>query len=191
MNISQNADVIFSCNNGAIHSPNVCISNNANVHFRENAEPSNSKTWAYGAIYADEIGDVSIVGNDTVIFEKNYARTSSGYFLSSIGGRCQKLNLAAKTGGYILFYDAVNGPLNTDLNADYVDAEGVTQKAGGEIIFNGSRAEMHLNAILEKSEVGRVATEQEIRDSRHSGLGTVTLYGGTLRAIERISFLCG
>ncbi len=182
VNISQNADVIFFRNNGAINANNVCISNNVNVNFSENAAPLTSKEWAYGALYVDgNSSEVSIIGNDTVIFEKNYAQTSSNYFLSSIGGTCMKLNLAAKTGGYIMFYDAVHGSRNTELNADYIDADGVMQKADGEIIFNGSRAEMHLNAILEKNEVGRSATEQEIRDSQHSVLGAVTLYGGTLR----------
>ncbi|MEE1265004.1 MAG: PEP-CTERM sorting domain-containing protein, partial [Akkermansia sp.] len=108
---------------------------------------------------------------------------NSTYRLRSIYVDGGSLNLSAKTGGHITFYDSVYGG-TTALNADYTDAEGKTQQAKGTIIFSGQYTKTHLDAILEANHEGRVATDEEILNSRTSTLGNTTLYGGTLQVVD-------
>ena len=188
--INGNETVNFTgnsaCVGGAIYAPggDVSISGNGDVTFTGNFTSSYySYSFSYygGAIYALN-GGVSITGNETVCFEKNYERENSTYRLRSIyaGG---KLNLSAKTGGQISFYDSVRGG-TTALNADYTDADGITQQAKGTIIFSGQYTKTHLDAILEANNEGRVATDSEILNSRTTTLGVTTLYGGTLQVVD-------
>ncbi len=171
---------------GAIYADegDVIISGNGDVSFTGNSASSSSSdsdSYSYGgAIYA--FGDVSISGNETVCFEKNYERENSTYRLRSIYTD-GNLNLSAKTGGHITIYDSVYG-LTTSLNADYTDAEGNTQQAKGDIIISGQYTKTHLDAILEENGEGRVATDAEILNSRMSHLGNATLYGGSLQVVD-------
>ena len=179
MLISRNKDVTFSENGQAIwaYLAAVTISGNRNVTFTGNGS---SDSYLSGAI--DSGVDVNIIGNDTVCFEKNYQKVNSTYRLYSI---CAdgNLNLSAKTGGHITSYDSVYGG-TTSLNADYTDGDGNTQQAKGDIIFSGQYTKAHLDAILEKNNEGRVATDAEILNSRTSTLGDTTLYRGSLQVVE-------
>ena len=182
VSITGNRDVVFTGNTafsgGAIYAKGeVSITGNRDVSFR-----GNSASYG-GAVYAE--GDVSITGNETVSFEKNYERKNSTYRLRSIYVNGGELNLSAKTGGHITFHDSVycDGG-TTALNADYTDAEGKTQQAKGTIIFSGQYTKTHLDDILEENNEGRVATAEEILNSRTSTLGATTLYGGTLHVLD-------
>lgn len=165
---------------GAIYSKGgaVELRNNESVYFSDNT--SN----AYGAaIYST--GGVSIVGNGSVLFEKNYENGllrsiySTDPFLDYGGA----FELSAKTGGSITFHDSVYhyGVRSTvSFNADYEDADGVTQKATGDIIFSGKYTEDHLAEMK-----GSAGTSSEITSSRTSYIGRlITLYGGTLQVVD-------
>ncbi len=171
---------------GAIYSTGtVNINNNADVTFSGNyATAYSSFLPDGGAIYSK--GSISLAGNDSVTFEKNYEKTGSIYRLRSIymdqrGG--QNLTLSAKTGGHITFYDSVYmggtlAPVN--FNSDYQDADGVTQKAGGDIIFSGLYTEKHLAEVK-----GSAATSSEITNSQTSEINNrITLYGGSLQVVD-------
>ncbi len=162
-------------------------SDNPDVLFTGNSvssyTTSSYNTTSGGAIYAEYSG-VSIAGNETVCFEENYEREGSTYRLRSIYVEGGSLNLSAKTGGHITFYDSVYNGGTTALNADYTDADGKTQQAKGDIIFSGLYTKTHLDAILEANGEDRVATDAEILNSRTSTLGTTTLYGGTLQVVD-------
>ena len=200
--INNNADVTFSCNSvqhstsnytfgGAIYSEGTLhINNNADVTFSCNYA-SNSSTPSYensfgGAIYST--GDISIVGNDSVTFEKNFEKGKSTYQLRCIyivpDSSGDNLVLAAKTGGHITFYDSVymdnqSGVL-VSFNDNYSDANGVTQKAGGDIIFSGKFTAEHLAEIK-----GTAATASEIKNSQTSEINNlITLYGGSLQVVD-------
>ncbi|MBQ5665449.1 MAG: autotransporter-associated beta strand repeat-containing protein, partial [Akkermansia sp.] len=199
VSISGNGDVLFTGNiatassissyayssGGAIYaSGGVSIIGNGDVTFTWNTATASavSSTPSYGgAIYASG-GGVSIKGNETVCFEKNYESANSTYRLRSIY-TTGELILSAKTGGHITFHDSVYGS-TTALNADYTDADGITQQAKGTIIFSGQYTKNHLDAILEANNEGRVATDAEILNSRTSTLGATTLYGGTLQVVD-------
>ena len=194
--ISNNVDVSFSGNSastsdtfnaafgGAIYAGDtLTISNNADVSFSGNSASVDSFGDTYGgAIHA--MKNLNIQGNDSVTFEQNYERVGSVYLLRSIyqdGRSGGSMNLSAKTGGHITFYDSVYGGA-TALNADYTDAEGNTQKAKGDIIFSGKYAKEHLDEILEADGAGRTATVEEILNSRTTVInGLTNLYGGRLR----------
>ena len=171
---------------GAIYSTGtVNINNNADVTFSGNYATAYSSFLSDGgAIYSK--GSISLAGNDSVTFEKNYEKTGSIYRLRSIymdqrGG--QNLTLSAKTGGHITFYDSVYmggtlAPVN--FNSDYQDADGVTQKAGGDIIFSGLYTEKHLAEVK-----GSAATSSEITNSQTSEINNrITLYGGSLQVVD-------
>ena len=147
---------------GAIYSKGILnISNNIDVKFTSNIS-SNQWILSYskgGAIYSE--GTINIAGNDSVVFEKNIERvigsdSSSGdiklcsiYMAPDSSG--DNLVLASKTGGHITFYDSVYmgnySGSTVSFNADYQDADGITQKAGGDIIFSGENTAEHLAEI--------------------------------------------
>ena len=194
VNVCGNGDVSFTDNSsissssyssyspygGAIYANNgVNISNNGEVTFSGNSASGPS---AYGGAIYNTGAAVSISGNDSVCFERNYESVKSVYRLRSIYSD-SGLNLSAKTGGHISIYDSVYGG-TTSLNADYTDADGVTQQAKGDIIFSGQYTKAHLDAIMEANNEGRVATEDEILNSRTSTLGATTLYGGSLQVVD-------
>ncbi|MBE6419306.1 MAG: hypothetical protein E7031_04170 [Akkermansiaceae bacterium] len=187
---------------GAIYSAgSLSICNNGDVSFSENYSFSkftyNSTSTANGgAIYSE--GSLGIVGNDSVTFEKNYekvveysgklAKEKYTYRLRSIlmtpDSSGDNLVLAAKTGGHITFYDSVcmgyYSEASASFNADYQDADGVKQKAGGDIIFSGENTAEHLAEIK-----GAAATSSEISNSQTSVINNlITLYGGTLQVVD-------
>ena len=194
VNVSGNGGVNFAGNSatatsgnafgGAIYAESgVSITGNGDVTFTGNSATATSSSDSYGgAIYA-RYSSVSIIGNETVCFEKNYESDNSTYRLRSIYVNGGSLNLSAKTGGHITFHDSVYGG-TTALNADYTDADGITQQSKGTIIFSGQYTKDHLDAILEANNEGRVATDEEILNSRTSTLGATTLYGGTLQVVD-------
>ena len=177
---------------GAIYtSDKLIINNNGNVEFIKNyARADNSRSTPIalgGAIYST--GSISIVGNESVIFEKNYEREASTFRLRSIymapTSQNEMLFLAAKTGGNIIFYDSIYmgncSGSSVSLNEAYKDANGITQKATGDIIFSGKYTEDHLKEVK-----GSAGTSAEITNSRTSQLqNTVNLYGGTLRVEDK------
>ena len=201
--ISNNGDVSFSGNSsssdyqsygGAIFVYNgLTISNNGNVSFSGNSSSSSSNS-SYsvsrgGAIYT-YTGRLTIQGNDSVLFEKNYENNNGAYRLRSIyndvyNDDTQDMTLSAKTGGNITFYDSVYSSGTTYFNSNYTDAEGNTQSAGGDVIFSGKYAKQHLNEILAANNENRTATAGEILDSQTSEFwGTIYLQNGTLQVVD-------
>jgi len=179
---------------GAIYSTDsLSINNNEDVRFSGNSVISlGSSSTIYssygGAIYST--GNISLVGNVSVIFENNYEKLQDSYRLRSMyiapDNAADTLKFAAKTGGYIAFYDSVYmgnySGAEVSLNADYQDAKDVTQKATGDIIFSGKFTEAHLKEI----KGGTAGTATEIANSCTSELlNTVNLYGGTLRVEDK------
>ena len=129
---------------------NLRINNNSAVEFSDNSTEIEygdyTETSNGSAIYANR--NLEIAGNESVVFRNN-----SGYAIEHRGGTMQ---LSARTGGHITFYDSVYSNGTAELNADYVDGSGQLQKAGGDIIFSGSS----------------------------STLGKATLHGGTLQVVN-------
>ena len=188
--ISNNADVSFSGNSasaddysygGAIDAYTVTINNNADVSFSGNSASADDESYG-GAIYA--YSGLTIQGNDSVLFEKNYENNNGAYRLRSIysdGG----MTLSAKTGGNITFYDSVYTAGDTTFNSDYTDAEGNTQSAKGAVIFSGKYAEQHLNEILDDNNENRTATAEEILSSQTSEIrGDVYVDGGSVQIVD-------
>ncbi len=181
---------------GAIYSTgSININNNSDVSFSGNyisyTSPSGYLSYTLGSAIYSKSGSITIEGNDSVTFEKNYIRRASTYNLQSIHmaptASNDNLVLAAKTGGHITFNDSVYmeySSLNptVSLNSDYLDANGVTQKAEGTIVFSGKYTEEHLKEIKGATAI----TATEIDNSRTSQLlNTVNLYGGTLSVEDK------
>ena len=178
---------------GAIYSTDsLCINNNEDVLISGNSVISFGSTSTIyssygGAIYST--GSISLFGNDSVTFENNYEKVTN-YQLRSIymspDSASDVLVLAAKTQGHITFYDSVYmgnySGSEVSLNADYIDADGIAQKATGDVVFSGKFTEEHLKEI----KGGTAGTASEIANSRTSELlNTVNLYGGTLRVEDK------
>ena len=146
-----------------------------------------------GAIYTT--GTLSITGNSSVTFEKNYEKTTTSnsnptytYRLRSIylmpNSAEDSLIIAAKTGGHITFHDSVYmlfcSGTTVSLNADYTDADGITQQAKGDIIFSGKFTAEHLEAVKNSA-----ATAAEITNSQTSEINNlINLYGGSLQVVD-------
>lgn len=164
---------------GAIYAEGgaVELRNNGSVEFSGNkAVVSDSvKECLGGAIYST--AGISITGNGSVLFEKNYENGR----LRSIYNTGGTFELSAKTGGSIIFNDSVyHSGTTVSFNADYEDATGVTQKATGDIIFSGKYTEEHLEKMK-----GSAGTSSEISASRTSYIGSlITLYGGSLQVVD-------
>lgn len=148
---------------GAIYATSLKLNNNSIVSFENNyvnatdSYTSNANGASFGgAIYAQTL---SIQGNDSVSFEGNYETDSSGTRNRSVYVE-STLSLSAKTGGTITFFDSIYGGSNASFNNAYVDADGQTQQAHGDIIFRGSKS--NINNIN----------------------GTITLYGGSLKVLD-------
>ncbi|MBR6577087.1 MAG: PEP-CTERM sorting domain-containing protein, partial [Akkermansia sp.] len=196
-----NGDVTFSGNTasgryaygGAIYgdsSSTITLSDNGSVSFSGNTA---SGRYAYGgAIYTQ--GDLSIRNNDSVEFYKNAEVSGNTYRLRSIyayDGNGGEISLSAAAGKSITFYDSVyiGSDATVNLNQDYAyQAENgsyVTIRQQGDIIFTGADTEQHLNDLLEADGAGRVATAEEILNSRTTEVCAMTnLYGGRLRVEE-------
>ena len=160
--------------------------NTGNVLFQKNsvlASSSSNDSYTYGgAIYTD--GNLRIIGNGSVTFEKNYEKNGDTYQLRSIyidsSSSENKLDLAANEGTDITFYDSIYVGANTtvNLNADYINENDIVHQSTGNIIFSGATTENDLYSI----KGGVYGTEQEIQASRLSEINAMTnLYGGTLR----------
>lgn len=202
--LCENINVSFSENHteaathskgGAIYSTGkIFVNNNDTVIFSQNHSSSKppfaggpSDVFG-GAIYTT--GSVCFEGNKYVTFEENYEKNISLLRLRSIymapDSASDVLVLAAKTQGHITFYDSVYmgnySGSEVSLNADYIDADGIAQKATGDIVFSGKFTEEHLKEI----KGGTAGTATEIANSRTSELlNTVNLYGGKLRVEEK------
>ncbi len=179
--LSNNESVTFSGNIGsAIYGDDnstITLSNNESVTFSGNIG---------GAIYS--VGSVTIAGNDEVTFARNVEESDSNYRLRSLylegDDSTDKLTLSAGKGQSISFYDSVYMGANGSvaLNADYTDADGVTRKASGTILFSGATTEDD----LKDAKNGVAGTEEEILNSRTSELNSAaTLYGGTLQVQDK------
>ena len=195
INISGNTGAVkFTGNNtdgsgGAIRSDgklNIC--NNGSVSFTANAVNMANGNWG-GAIYMGVSTEnaLNISGNDTVEFRGNYLyKPQSTYVpeatvrLNSIyqKGTNQANYISAKTGGSVVFYDAIltesaGSRASYELNADYTDANGATQKAGGTITFSGKYVKQDLAAFD-----GAVGDEDGSLTSTFAA--NTTLHNGTL-----------
>ena len=131
--VDSTADSSSDSCGGAIYSrESLSICNNGDVGISGNFV-SATDTSKGGAIYSE--GSLSIVGNDSVTFSKNYERLGDAYRLRSIYmspySNGDNLVLAAKSGGHITFYDSIymnyRSGATVSFNADYEDANGVTQ----------------------------------------------------------------
>lgn len=186
LSIQNNDDVSFSGNHADAYARAVLSGSTTHENVVVDAVAQG------GVIYAQN--SVCITGNHTVTFEENYEVTKKGdesytYRLRSIymipDTADDTLVLGAKTNGHITFYDSVYMGNYTDaevsLNVDYADADGVTQKATGDIVFSGKYTEEHLKEVK-----GSDGTKSEIANSRTSELlNTVNLYGGKLRVEDK------
>ncbi len=170
---------------GALRCADLFIGNNAEVNIKGNSACNSEGHISYGgAIYAT--GKLSITGNDNVTVSGNYETDGSNYRLRSIYHTGGSMELAAKTGHHIAFYDSVYSEASTvTFNAAYTDAEGMTQKAGGDIVFSGEFVKEHLDAILEENEIDREASAEEIENSRTSIFkGCINLSSGSLQVLD-------
>ncbi len=199
LRISNNSEVIFSDNalkawasaeGGAISnmwtsSATLSITNNGNISFSRNSAYSSSGRFnaSGGAIYT--ICTLEIMGNNDVLFEKNYERVVDAYRLRSIYSAkytSSPIYLSAPDNKKITFYDSVYSCGLMHLNQKYTDASGTQRQASGDIIFSGLYTEDHLNEILVANNANRTATDAEILASRTSEVYAMTkLYGGRLR----------
>ena len=179
-------DIPINANGGALAvSGRLDITNNTGtVLFRNNKAQVYAPAVSYGdgyivqscggAVAADEL---YIQGNSEVIFEKNCEIENGTFRLRSLYVN-NKLTLSAPKGGHITFYDSVYSS-STVLNADYTDANGITQHATGDIIFTGAETENHLRNIM-----GEDGELDEIEASQTSSLGVISLYGGSLQVVD-------
>lgn len=177
-------------NGGAIWTNGVLnINNNNQVTFQGNAVNKANGNWG-GAIYlggSSAHNVLSICGNSYVEFRGNYLlRPQSTYVpeatvtLNSIYQKYTNSanNISAQTGGQIIFYDSfktadAGAKASYELNADYADANGVTQKAGGSIVFSGKYVETDLQTFTEATgDVTASLTSTLVADT--------TLHNGTL-----------
>lgn len=182
--VGNHASGYYNVYGGAIYSEGgaVELKNNASVLFSGNSVKTNSNDTYGGAIYSN--AGVSITGNGSVLFEKNYENGLDGYEydrLRSIHNTGGTFELSAKTGGSITFHDSVYHSGSTvSFNADYKDADGVTQKATGDIIFSSKYTEEHLAEMK-----GSAGTSWEITNSRTSEINSlITLSGGSLQVVD-------
>ena len=193
INISGNTGTVkFTGNNtdgsgGAIRSDgklNIC--NNGSVSFTANAVNMANGNWG-GAIYMGVSTEnaLNISGNDTVEFRGNYLYKPQStnvpeatVRLNSIyqKGTNQANYISAKTGGSVVFYDAIltesaGNRASYELNADYTDADGVTQKAGGTITFSGKYVQQDLSAFSDAvgDETGSLTSTLAANTTLHNG----------------------
>ena len=184
--LNNNENVTFSGNSasssyaygGAIDGDTITLSDNESVTFSGNTASSSYAAFG-GAIYG--YGNLSIRNNDSVLFEKNAEERNGTYRLRSIyaGGSGDVVSLSAAAGKSIEFRDSIYiGTGSTvELNADYTDAEGVTHKQTGDILFTGATTEADLLEVK-----GSAGTAEEILNSRTTEVYAMTILdGGRLR----------
>ena len=130
---------------------------------------------------------LNISGNESVEFRGNYLYKSQSTYVPEATVRLNSIYqkstnqanyISAKTGGSVVFYDAIltesaGSRASYELNADYTDADGVTQKAGGTITFSGKYVQQDLAAFTD--------TVGDVAGSLTSTLvANTTLHNGTL-----------
>ena len=194
--LNRNGSVIFSGNqaagNGGAIYPcygDIRLNDNGIVRFEGNIVCESNGMVTGGAIFSN--GKLSICNNDNVLFEKNVEKGTNLYRLRSIyldhnyyDGNSRGISLSAAAEKSIEFRDSVyiNVGHTLSLNADYEGTDCKVIEQTGDIVFTGKYAEAHLNEILEDDGAGRVASAEEILNSRTSEVKTMTnLYGGRLR----------
>ena len=183
LNLSCNENLQFMENSGsndggAIRvSGTLTLTNNGQVEFKGN----NASRFG-GAIHAYDVNAVlNLTGNGSVEFRGNYEHGQSDYRLRSVYMQGSNLTLAAGDEQDIVFYDTLyamrsSGTMTVSFNADYMDQDGVQQKATGDIVFSGKHAAEDLAALKPNY------TQQELTNSLTTEVYTTTnLYGGRLR----------
>ena len=187
--LAENESVTFSGNSAGYRGGAIYGYDGSTIELSGNGSVTFSGNTAYdgGAIYGS--GNLSIRNNDSVLFEKNAEKSGSSYCLRSIyaGGSGAVISLSAEAGKSIEFRDSVYIAYDStvNLNADYTDANGVVHKQTGDIIFTSAYTEQHLNELLAADGVERMATAEEILNSRTTEVYAMTnLYGGRLRVEE-------
>ena len=184
--LSDNDSVTFSGNTayhsgGAIYaSDTLNLTGNGTVTFSENFTTDESEPKG-GAICASDTRSVSFTGNDAVTFRGNYEKKGSDdsatYRLRSVAIIRSTLTLAAGEGQDITFYDTLYATTSSKVsfNAKYVDKDGVTRNAMGDIVFSGAHAEEDLRKLKPNFK------PQELMDSLTTEVYVTTnLYGGRL-----------
>ena len=190
INLSGNGNITFTENTtvddgGALYAGkgDITLSGNGDILF------SGNRAADYGAaLYAsnnkedDFTYNISIVGNNSVVFKKNVETGGEDaeelvYRLRSVymSDTDSVLTLAAEGGKHISFYDSIYTAGIVNINA-YTDDAGEEQTSAGTIRFDAADAAAHL-----KEAKGSAGTEEEIIASRTSEiLGKTMVYGGRL-----------
>ncbi len=168
--------------------------NSGDVTFSGNyASATGSNASARGgAVYATD--HLAIQNNGNVSFSGNYETAGDTYRLRSIymkstGTEGGLFHLSAAEGNQICFEDSIyidstveGQTVDVVFNGNYTPAEGTPIAQGGDIIFSGYNTERHLNVILTKNLVDRLATDEEVLNSRTNQVYALTqLQGGRLR----------
>lgn len=166
------------------------ISYNGDILFYDNIAYRTEKEYdgKAGAILNLADGTLNILGNDRVEFRNNtiltFAEISpTGKDFSYLHALHNEgtLNLAAKAGQSIIFYDGISATKDSTVvfnNVLFSDTDGKTQSSAGEIIFSGALAE----SILRSNMTAEYVTEENIRLSQTSDIETsVYLGAGRLR----------
>ncbi len=181
VNISSN-DVVKFLNNSAGYGGAICdwgSSSTGCVDILYNDEVSfvgnNARNENGGALWILN-GDVTIAGNNSVLFEKNAVGSYGSCSLRSIH-TSNSLNLSAPTSGVIRFHDTISVGGDLYLNNTYTDEYGYTQYAKGNIIFDGQYAESHLTELNDYTP----STDAVIASQTSTVGGSTYLYDGTLQ----------
>ena len=130
-----------------------------------------------GAIYGGSGSIISLTGNGSVTFRRNYEQRASTYRLRSMYADGGTLKLAAGEGQNITFYDTLYASPSATIsfNAQYQDKDGIMQNAKGDIVFSGAHAEEDLGKLKQNY------TQDELTNSLTTEVYTTTsLYGGRL-----------
>lgn len=202
MSINENENVIFKSNGasstatisyahgGAIsagENTSIALNNNNNVLFCGNSVACLfSESDAYGAaIYSGSLSKLELRGNNHVEFRGNYEKEGrdnlASFRLRSIYMIGCELALSAGEGQNIIFYDTLyakawSNTLTVTFNDDYVDANGISQKGNGDIVFSGKYAMEDLASLKANY------SQQELQSSLTTEVYAITnVCGGCLR----------
>ena len=142
---------IYAADNAAVNLNNntgkVEFRNNG-VIYKNNTDKNADKNGTLGgAIYLVDSAQLSVRGNNEVVFAGNYElNTYDGkYSLRSIYAKGEHVALSANEGGKIEFQDSIQVNGNVSLNEDF---EGKAQT--GKIIFTGKNTVTDLLALEDK-----------------------------------------
>ncbi len=182
---------------GAVFGKDVIISNNEDVIFENNRLKviSSDKAVAAGAAIG-AIGNITITGNDSVVFRGNAIRENESYYLESLGIVSDNrglLSVAAGSVGTVHFYDPINVDGNVSFNNDFNDKYGQLQTAGGEIIFSSEYAESDLTTARQQLGAENATPDDAgLERSRTSvAMGTTTLHNGSMKIEKGAAYSTG